>query len=103
MFETTLPDLVADLVALRHAGGYRFKVQQRVLRQFVEYCRREGYSDGSITKEALDGFLYGRHLRVSLVEFIRPERKFSGLDALKAQIAEDAQKARTILAGALPG
>ena len=27
MLETTLPDLVADLVALRHAGGYRFKIQ----------------------------------------------------------------------------
>lgn len=24
MLETTLPDLVADLVALRHAGGYKF-------------------------------------------------------------------------------
>ena len=42
--------------------------------------------------------LYGRHLRVSLVEFIRPEKKFAGLDALKAQIAEDAARARTILA-----
>ena len=42
--------------------------------------------------------LYGRHLRVSLVEFIRPERKYAGFDALKAQIAEDAQKARGILA-----
>ena len=47
---TTLPDLVADLVAVRHAGGYRFKVQERVLRQFADYCRRQGYSDGSITK-----------------------------------------------------
>jgi riboflavin kinase/FMN adenylyltransferase len=46
----------------------------------------------------IDADLYGRHLRVSLVEFIRPERKFEGLDALKAQIAEDAQKARAILA-----
>jgi len=46
----------------------------------------------------IDADLYGRHLRVSLVEFIRPERKFSGLDALKAQIAEDAASARTILA-----
>src|SRR5207253_9658482 len=34
-----------------------------------------------------DADLYGRHLRVSLVEFIRPEKKFAGLDALKAQIA----------------
>jgi integrase/recombinase XerD len=65
--EATLPDLVAELVALRHAGGYRFKIQQRVLRQFADHCRREGYSDGSITKEAVDGFLYGRHLRSSTV------------------------------------
>jgi riboflavin kinase/FMN adenylyltransferase len=47
----------------------------------------------------IDQDLYGRHLRVSLVEFIRPERKFAGLDALKAQIAEDAATARAILAG----
>jgi len=46
--------------------------------------------------------LYGRHLRVALVDFIRPERKFAGLDALKAQIAEDAAQARTILAAAAP-
>jgi len=42
--------------------------------------------------------LYGRHLRVGLVDFIRPEQKFAGLDALKAQIAADADQARTILA-----
>lgn len=59
--ETTLPGLVADLVASRHSGGYRFKVQERVLRQFIDHCRREGYPDGSITKEAVEGFLYGRH------------------------------------------
>ena len=67
MAEATLPDLIADLAALRHAGGYRFKVQQRVLRQFADHCRRQGYPDGSITKEAVDGFLYGRHLRSSTV------------------------------------
>ena len=67
MLEMTLPDLVAELVALRHLGGYRFKVQERVLRQFADHCEREGYADGSITKEAADGFLYGRHLRSSTV------------------------------------
>jgi integrase len=67
MSETTLTDLVADLVALRRAGGYRFKVPERVLGQFAAHCRREGYPDGSITKEAIDGFLYGRHLRSSTV------------------------------------
>lgn len=45
-----------------------------------------------------DTDLYGRHLRVSLIDYIRPERKFAGIDALKAQIAEDAQTARKILA-----
>jgi len=65
--DTTLPDLVADLVAVRHAGGYRFKIQERVLRQFAEHCRREGYPHGSITKEAVDGFLYGPHLRSATI------------------------------------
>jgi riboflavin kinase/FMN adenylyltransferase len=45
----------------------------------------------------IDTDLYGRHLRVSLVEFIRPEQKFAGLDALKAQIAADAAQARAML------
>jgi riboflavin kinase/FMN adenylyltransferase len=44
-----------------------------------------------------DGDLYGRHLRVALIEHLRPERRFSGIDALKAQIAEDALRAREIL------
>ncbi|MGH7125653.1 MAG: riboflavin biosynthesis protein RibF, partial [Stellaceae bacterium] len=44
------------------------------------------------------GDLYGKHLRVALIEHLRPERKFSGLDELKAQIAADAAQARAILA-----
>jgi len=45
----------------------------------------------------VDVDLYGRHLRVAPVDFIRPEQKFAGLDALKAQIAADASRAREIL------
>ena len=67
MDEATLAGLAASLVAVRHAGGYRFKVPERVLRQFTEHCAREGYAGKSITKEAVDGFLYGRHLRASTV------------------------------------
>ena len=44
------------------------------------------------------GDLYGKHLRVALIERLRPEQRFEGLDALKAQIAADCQKAREILA-----
>ena len=65
--EATLQGLADGLAASRHAGGYRFKVPERVLRQFAGYCQREGYPDASITKEAVDGFLYGRHLRASTV------------------------------------
>lgn len=43
--------------------------------------------------------LYGKRLRVQLIDFIRPEMKFSGLDELKAQIARDAETARGLLAG----
>lgn len=43
------------------------------------------------------GDLYGKHLRVELVERLRDERKFDGLDAIKAQIALDCEKAREIL------
>jgi len=43
------------------------------------------------------GDLYGKILRVALVDFIRPEMKFGGLDQLKAQIAADGEAARRIL------
>ena len=43
------------------------------------------------------GDLYGKTLRVSLIDFIRPEMKFAGLDQLKAQIAADGEAARRIL------
>ncbi len=42
--------------------------------------------------------LYGQTLRVELVDFIRPEMKFAGLDQLKAQIAADGEAAQRILA-----
>ena len=44
------------------------------------------------------GDLYGRSMAVELADFIRGERKFDGLDALKAQIAADSQTARHWLA-----
>jgi riboflavin kinase/FMN adenylyltransferase len=46
---------------------------------------------------AFEGDLYGLHLGVELVSFIRPEQKFDGLDALKAQIALDGDTARSQL------
>lgn len=42
--------------------------------------------------------LYNKRLTVCIMDFIRPESKFDGLDALKTQIALDAASARAILA-----
>ncbi len=41
-----------------------------------------------------DGDLYGQHLRVRLVDYLRAEKKFDGIDDLKAQIADDCARAR---------
>jgi riboflavin kinase/FMN adenylyltransferase len=43
------------------------------------------------------GDIYDTEITVALHEYIRAEVKFSGLDALKAQIASDAEEARRIL------
>ncbi len=64
--------------------------------------RRPTVAEGAISRlEAhlfdYQGDLYGRELDVSLHSFLRAERRFDGIDALKAQIAEDAAEARRIL------
>jgi integrase/recombinase XerD len=64
---STLPDLIDTLIAARRAGGFRYNGQERVLRQFAEHSRREGYAQGSILQEAVVGFLYGRHLKASTI------------------------------------
>lgn len=54
-----------------------------------------------------DGNLYGKHMAVELIAYIRPEAKLDSLEALKAQIAKDSAKARKALLTAkrnpLPG
>jgi riboflavin kinase/FMN adenylyltransferase len=45
-----------------------------------------------------DGDLYNRDIDVDFISFLRGEKKFESLDALKAQIIEDSKKARQLLA-----
>lgn len=45
-----------------------------------------------------DGELYGEHLRVRILEKLRDEEKYEGLDALKQAIARDARRARDYFA-----
>jgi len=44
------------------------------------------------------GDLYGAELSVALVEYLRPEERFDGLDPLIAQMNRDSDRARAILA-----
>jgi riboflavin kinase/FMN adenylyltransferase len=46
------------------------------------------------------GDLYDRPIEVELIEFLRPEAKFDGLDALMAQMAKDCDAARAALSAA---
>ncbi len=45
-----------------------------------------------------DRDIYGEHMRVALVDYLRPERRFEDLEALKAQMTEDCERARATLA-----
>jgi riboflavin kinase/FMN adenylyltransferase len=44
-----------------------------------------------------EGDLYGHHLSVAFVDYLRPELKFDGLPALIAQMDEDCARARAVL------
>ena len=44
-----------------------------------------------------DGDLYGHHLSVALIDYLRPELKFDGLPALMTQMAADCTQARALL------
>lgn len=44
-----------------------------------------------------DGDLYGRHMTIIFHKFLRPEKKFASLEALKAQIQHDAKETQQLL------
>ena len=44
-----------------------------------------------------EGDLYGAHGEIEFTHFLRPEKKFDGIDALIEQIRADAQEGRRLL------
>lgn len=64
---------------------------------------RPTVNGSAVTVEAhlldFDADIYGRNLRLEFINRIRPEMKFAGLDALKAQIAADVAEVRELLTG----
>ncbi|MDF7674106.1 bifunctional riboflavin kinase/FAD synthetase [Acetobacteraceae bacterium ESL0709] len=88
-------------------GVYAVKVRHpdgRLLEGVANVGRRPTINDGNEESRLevhifdFDEDLYGKILEVSLVALLREEKRFNGLDALKAQIAKDAEQARKVLA-----
>ena len=67
----------------------------------VNVGRRPTFNGEGITVEThifdFDGDLYGRNLRVAFVDSLRPEMKFDGIEAIRAQIEKDCAAARIVL------
>jgi riboflavin kinase/FMN adenylyltransferase len=49
-----------------------------------------------------DGDLYGKHLSVELMAYLRPEMSFASVEDLKAQMAKDCEHARQVQPSLLP-
>ncbi|RMF11749.1 MAG: bifunctional riboflavin kinase/FAD synthetase [Alphaproteobacteria bacterium] len=89
-------------------GVYAVRVElgggddRRVYDGVANIGRRPTFDKEDVTLEVFlfdfSGDLYGQVIVVEVVDFIRPERKFADVEALKAQIAADCETARKLLA-----
>jgi riboflavin kinase/FMN adenylyltransferase len=103
--EEALPPFgVYAVLVDREEGGRARALAQGVANIGVRPTVKSGDARPSVEVHLFDlaADLYGARLRVHLVARLRPEQRFAGLDALKAQIARDAEAARARLAGAAP-
>ncbi|MGB0920198.1 MAG: bifunctional riboflavin kinase/FAD synthetase [Alphaproteobacteria bacterium] len=79
----------------------RMDVDGKTYNGVANIGRRPTFDKDDVTLEVhvfdFEGDLYGKNAAVSFIAFLRPEQKFDGLEALKAQIAADCDQARAIL------
>ncbi len=82
----------ADVLTGPFAGSYKGAASLGVRPMF-------GVNQPNLETYLLDfqGDLYGEHLSIGFVDYLRPELKFDGLPALITQMAADCDKARAIL------
>jgi riboflavin kinase/FMN adenylyltransferase len=79
----------------------RVEVDGRKYGGVANFGRRPTFDKKDVLLEVhifdFEGDIYGQPIVVSFISFLRPEMKFAGLDALKAQIARDSEAARALL------
>lgn len=82
-----------DVLTGPHAGSYGGAASMGVRPMFGENMPNlESYLFD------FKGDIYGEHLSVALVDYLRPEEKFDSLEALIAQMDADCARARAVLA-----
>ncbi|WP_022660570.1 bifunctional riboflavin kinase/FAD synthetase [Paucidesulfovibrio longus] len=100
-FPTANLKLVDELVPKRGVYAIWVELDGHFLPAVANIGTNPTFGNDAVSVEAhiLDfkGDIYGRRIRVHFVQRLRDERKFSGLDELKARIAEDVHLARAIL------
>lgn len=84
--------VIADVLNGPHAGSYHGAASIGVRPMF-------GQNRANLETFIFDftGDLYGSTVSIALVDFLRPEMRFDGLDALITQMDADCSKARNIL------
>jgi riboflavin kinase / FMN adenylyltransferase len=91
-----LPQFGVYVVTVRREGDAPEKALPAVanygLRPTIEGADKRPLLEANILSDC--PFDVGDELRVEWLDFLRPERKFAGLDELKAQIAADSAQAR---------
>jgi riboflavin kinase/FMN adenylyltransferase len=87
----------ADVLTGPHAGRFAAVASLGVRPMF-------GVNQPNLETHLFDfkGDLYGTHLSIALVDYLRPEMTFDSLDALIAQMDRDSAEARRILAERTP-
>ena len=96
-------NIAADRPLLTPPGVYacRFTIGETTRPAVVNAGMRPTFAEKVFTIEAhvldFSGNLYGQRARLDFIARLREERKFAGIDALKAQIAADVAAAREAL------
>lgn len=99
-------EMSTELVPAKGVYAVRAQVldaaEREILAGVANLGTKPTFNDGdALTLEVhlfdFDGDLYGRPMRVSLIERLRGEKRFSGVEELVAQIKTDMARARALL------
>ncbi len=103
-FPTANIALGEQLEPARGVYAVTVMLADRLVAGVANVGRRPTVAEGAISRLEVHLFdvdenLYGQQLDVSLHAFLRAERRFSGIDELRTQIALDAAEARRLVGG----